>query len=82
MKTLLKKCFANNGVARGLLYFTIQFLTPIGTACAVWDQEAPKTWFAISAVLIGAFVAGLTSVRSFMDQHLSKAQMAATEDKK
>jgi hypothetical protein len=71
MKVFLK-FFNNNGHLRGTLYFTISFLTPIVTALEGWSKTPPPNYYAVSFVFGGALIAGLTVIRAYLDQHLSR----------
>ncbi len=78
---LFKTIFSNNGVARGLLYFSIAAGTPLVAQFTEWDETAPKTYYAIAASVIAALVAGLVAIRAFIDQHLSSNPPAGEENK-
>lgn len=76
MNNFLKRCFSNNGVARGLLYVGISILTTLAAAFAVWQTTPPPNSYAIFAVLFKALAdAGLT-LRAYIDQHLSNTKNA------
>lgn len=66
--------FKNNGHLRGGIYFAISFLTPVAASFTEWETEGPKNWYAVVAVLIGAFISGLTSIRAYLDNHLSNGK--------
>lgn len=70
MKYLLKY-FSNNGHLRGLLYFLLASLPIIVASLESWSKTPPPNWYAVAAVIMGSFVAGLVSLRAYLDQHLS-----------
>lgn len=64
--------FQNNGHLRGALYFSIAALTPMAASFTEWSSEdGPKNVYEIIAVMLGAMISGLTSVRAYLDTHLS-----------
>jgi len=63
--------FKNNGHLRGALYFTLAALPIIGTGLEHWTKTPPANYYEISTVLISALIAGLVSLRAYLDQHLS-----------
>jgi len=76
---LLRLVFSNNGIARGLIYWSIGVFTPWPPVLMEWDANPPKTWYVIFATVISSALAGLVALRAYMDQHLSKP---ATQDGK
>lgn len=72
----LKKVFSNNGVARGLLYAGIQIFTALATAFTGWSESPPRNWYAVGAVILGALASAGTTLRAYIDQHLSAAKNA------
>jgi hypothetical protein len=67
--------FQNNGHLRGALYFSIAALTPMAASFTEWSsEEGPKNWYEVIAVLIGSFISGLTAIRAYLDNHLSKTK--------
>jgi hypothetical protein len=78
MKVLLK-FFKNNGHLRGALYFSIAFLTPIVASLENWSKTPPPNFYAVAFVVLGAFIAGLTVIRAYLDQHLSRTPDPASE---
>lgn len=76
---ILFKFFDNNGHLRGLLYFTLASLPIIGTGLEHWSKTAPANYYEISTVLVSALIAGLVSLRAYIDQHLTR-NPAPTEE--
>lgn len=72
----LKKVFSNNGVARGLLYAGIQIFTALATAFTGWSETPPRNWYAVGAVILGALASAGTTLRAYIDQHLSSVKNA------
>jgi hypothetical protein len=68
----LFKFFDNNGHLRGLLYFTLAALPIIGTGLEHWSKTPPANLYEISTVLVSALIAGLVSLRAYLDQHLAR----------
>ena len=67
--------FKNNGHLRGALYFSIAALTPMAASFTEWSsEEGPKNWYEVIAVLIGSLISGLTAIRAYLDNHLSKTK--------
>lgn len=71
MKYLLK-FFKNNGHLRGALYFALSSLPIICTAFEKWSEVPPANYWAVLATLMSALIAGLVSVRAYIDTHLSR----------
>ena len=69
---LLLKFFNNNGHLRGLLYFSLAALPIIGTGLEHWSKTPPANYYEISTVLLSALIAGLVSLRAYIDQHLTR----------
>lgn len=78
MKVLLK-FFKNNRHLRGALYFSISFLTPIVAALEGWSKTPPPNSYAVGFVILGALISGLTVIRAYLDQHLSRTPDPASE---
>lgn len=72
MKTFFIHLLKNNGHLRGTLYFSVAFLTPVVAALQQWTERSPQNFYAISAVIVGAFLSGLVTLRAYLDQHLSR----------
>jgi hypothetical protein len=67
--------FQNNGHLRGALYFSIAALTPMAASFTEWSSEdGPKNWYEVVALIIGSIISGLTAIRAYLDNHLSKAK--------
>ena len=71
MKTLFK-LFDNNGHLRGALYFSLAALPIIGTGLEHWSKTPPANWYEVATVLLSALIAGLVSLRAYLDQHLTR----------
>lgn len=69
--------FQNNGHFRGALYFSIAALTPMAASFTEWaSEDGPKNWYEVVALIIGSIISGLTAIRAYLDNHLSKAKEA------
>lgn len=67
--------FQNNGHLRGALYFSIAALTPMAASFTEWSSEdGPKNWYEVVALIIGSIISGLTAIRAYLDNHLSKTK--------
>lgn len=73
---MIKLIFKNNGHLRGAIYFTSAFLGPIAVALETWAHEPPKNLYIIAAVIVSSFMAGVISLRAYLDQHLSRVTPA------
>jgi hypothetical protein len=71
MNNLLKRCFANNGVARGLLYSGISILSTFATAFATWTEKPPENWYAVAAVIFASLAGAGLTLRAYIDQSIS-----------
>lgn len=71
----LGRFFQNNGHLRGALYFSIAALTPMAASFTEWSSEdGPKNWYEVVALVIGSIISGLTAIRAYLDNHLSKTK--------
>lgn len=71
----LGRFFQNNGHLRGALYFSIAALTPMSAAFVEWaSQDGPKNWYEVIALFLGSVISGLTAIRAYLDNHLSKTK--------
>ena len=67
--------FQNNGHLRGALYFSIAALTPMAASFTEWSSEdGPKNWYEVIALGLGSIISGLTAIRAYLDNHLSKTK--------
>lgn len=67
--------FQNNGHLRGALYFSIAALTPMAASFTEWSSEdGPKNTYEVVAVVLGATISGLTAIRAYLDNHLSRTK--------
>ena len=67
--------FQNNAHLRGALYFSIAALTPMAASFTEWSSEdGPKNWYEVVALIIGSIISGLTAIRAYLDNHLSKTK--------
>lgn len=82
MTKFLAKVFSNNGIARGLIYFSIASLTPIGESFVIWSNKPPSNWYEIGGVAITAAVSGLVAIRAYMDGHLARSKPPVADSTK
>lgn len=64
----------NNGWLRGLLYFTMAALAPVGVAFEKWSISPPSEnhFFVYGTVVFASIGAGLVAWRAYIDQHLAR----------
>ena len=71
----LGRFFQNNGHLRGALYFSIAALTPMSAAFVEWaSQDGPKNFYEVIALFLGSVISGLTAIRAYLDNHLSRTK--------
>lgn len=72
---MLKAClevFQNNGKLRGLLYVSGAMLAVVITLCSSWAENPPKNKYEVIGAVAGILIAGINTLRSYLDQHLSR----------
>lgn len=79
MNKFLRRLFANNGVARGVLYACQGALAPIVAALAVWGETPPKNAYVIFGVIASCALGVVNQLRAYLDQHLSKPKDSITQ---
>lgn len=57
-----------------MLYFLLASLPLLVDACEEWSKQPPTNSYAILTVFGASLVAGLVSVRAYLDQHLSASK--------
>ena len=72
MKAIIIKLFRNNGHLRGLIYTVLGLLTPASAVLAQWGDSPPKNRYVMASAAIAVLLGGVTSLRAYLDQHISR----------
>ena len=72
MTNYLKRLFANNGLARGYLYVWIAVCGLCVERFLSWSKTPPANWFEVVAFLFAVGLIAGNTVRSYIDQHISR----------